>query len=69
MSGPTAGIEVMPFDDDVEATVDRDGEAPAGPEPEGAELAGIEAQVAAIVAANAGRAPAEQMSVDPEEVN
>jgi hypothetical protein len=59
-----------PFDNvDVEEDVPRDGTAPAGDERAEEERADIENQVMEIVAGNRERAPHEQVSVSPEDVN
>jgi hypothetical protein len=59
-----------PFDNvDVEEDVPRDGTAPAGDELTEEEKADIDNQVTEIVTRNRERAPHEQVSVSPEDVN
>jgi hypothetical protein len=48
---------------------DENGTAPTGPTLEADEEADIEEQVTAILIANQGRGPDEQVSVAPEDVN
>lgn len=68
--GEESDEEVSTFDEvDVEEGVEPGGEAPTGETLTDEEVAEIEKQVAEITRENVGRTPAEQVSVDPEEVS
>ena len=62
--------QLTPFQNvDVEADAEKDGMAPSGESLADSESADIKKQVAEIMAANEGRAPAEKISVAPEDVS
>jgi hypothetical protein len=68
--GDESDEEVSTFDgEDVEEGVEPGGEAPTDETLTYEETAEIEKQVAEITTAKAGRAPEDQVSVDPEEVS